>query len=113
MPAELPSFARPKDSPTSNSVSGCCSGALLEAAIKPGDRVAYLGVNTHRLMEAYYGVLEAGAILLPLNIRLAPAELSFVLNDAGATVLFIEQPFIPLVDSFRQSLHHGKKVHPA
>jgi fatty-acyl-CoA synthase len=55
-------------------------------------------------MEAYYGVLEAGAILVPLNIRLAPAELTYVLNDAGATVLFIEKPFIPLVDSFRESL---------
>src|SRR5271170_7980635 len=83
---------------------GLLAGALLEAGIKAGDRVAYLGVNTHRLMEAYYGVLEAGAILLPLNIRLAPAELTYVLNDAGATVLFIEQPFIPLVDSFRESL---------
>src|SRR6202161_997161 len=83
---------------------GLLAGALLEAGIKSGDRVAYLGVNTHRLMEAYYGVLEAGAILLPLNVRLAPAELTYVLNDAGATVLFIEQPFIPLVDSFRQSL---------
>jgi fatty-acyl-CoA synthase len=83
---------------------GLLAGALLEAGVKPGDRVAYLGVNTHRLMEAYYGVLEAGAVLLPLNIRLAPAELTYVLNDAGATVLFIEQPFIPLVDSFRQSL---------
>ena len=83
---------------------GLLAGALLEAGIKSGDRVAYLGVNSHRLMEAYYGVLEAGAILLPLNIRLAPAELIYVLNDAGATVLFIEQPFIPLVDSFRESL---------
>lgn len=83
---------------------GLLAGTLLEAGVKPGDRVAYLGVNTHRLMEAYYGVLEAGAILLPLNIRLAPAELTYVLNDAGATVLFIEQPFIPLVESFRESL---------
>ena len=41
---------------------------------------------------------------MPLNIQLAPGELIYVLNDAGATVLFIEQPFIPLVDSFRQSL---------
>ena len=83
---------------------GHLAGALLEAGIKSGDRVAYLGVNTHRLMEAYYGVLEAGAILLPLNVRLAPAELTYVVNDAGAKVLFIEKPFIPLVDSFRESL---------
>ena len=83
---------------------GLLGGALLEAGVKPGDRVAYLGVNTHRLLEAYYGVLEAGAVLLPLNVRLAPAELSYVLNDAGATVLFIEKPFVPLVDSFRETL---------
>jgi fatty-acyl-CoA synthase len=83
---------------------GLLAGALLDAGIKAGDRVAYLGVNSHRLLEAYYGVLEAGAILLPLNIRLAPAELTYVLNDAGATILFIEQPFIALVDSFRESL---------
>jgi fatty-acyl-CoA synthase len=84
--------------------AGLLAGALLEAGIKPGDRVAYLGLNTHRLMEAYYGVLEADAVLLPLNIRLAAAELRYVLDDAGATILLIEQPFVTLVDSFRESL---------
>jgi acyl-CoA synthetase (AMP-forming)/AMP-acid ligase II len=55
------------------------------------------------LLEAYYGVLEAGAVLLPLNIRLAPHELAYILNDAGATVLFLDQAFVPLVDSFRKN----------
>jgi len=89
---------------------GRLAGALLAAGVKPGDRAAYLGVNTHRLMEAYYGVLEAGAVLLPLNIRLAPAELTYVLNDAGATILFVEQPFVSLVDSFRESLATVKMI---
>ena len=40
-----------------------------------GDRVAYLCGNTLELLEAYYGVVLAGCILTPLNIRLAPAEL--------------------------------------
>ena len=48
------------------------AGTLLEAGVQPGDRVAFLSANCHRLLEAYYGVLEAGAVLLPLNIRLAP-----------------------------------------
>src|ERR1700674_3875768 len=81
---------------------GKLAGALLEAGVKPGDRVAYLGVNTHRLMEAYYGVLEAGAILLPLNIRLTASELAYILNDTGATILFLERQFLPLVEAFRQ-----------
>jgi fatty-acyl-CoA synthase len=79
-------------------------GALRQAGIQPGDRVAYLGVNSHRLLEAYYGVLEAEALLVPLNIRLSGGELSFVLNDCGATLLFVDPQFLPLVDSFRHQL---------
>ncbi len=81
--------------------AGRLAGALRHAGIMPGERVAFLGTNSHRLLEAYYGVLEAGAILLPLNIRLSAAELAFVLNDSGASILFIDPQFLPLVDSFR------------
>jgi len=79
------------------------AGALRAAGVRPGDRVAFLSMNCHRLLEAYYGVLDAGAVLLPLNIRLAPHELAFILNDAGAKVLFLEKDFLPIVDSFRKS----------
>jgi fatty-acyl-CoA synthase len=80
------------------------AGALREAGVKAGDRVAFLSLNCHRLLEAYYGVLEAGAVLLPLNIRLAPAELAYILNDAGVKLLFLEKEFVPVVDSFQQSV---------
>ncbi len=80
------------------------AGALRAAGVKPGDRVAFLSMNCHRLLEAYYGVLDAGAILLPLNIRLTPQELAFILNDAGAKVLFLERDFLPTVESFRQNV---------
>jgi fatty-acyl-CoA synthase len=77
------------------------AGVLVAAGARPGDRVAFLSTNCHRLLEAYYGVLEAGCILLPLNIRLGPEELAFVLEDAQARFLFIEPVFLPLVESFR------------
>jgi fatty-acyl-CoA synthase len=80
------------------------AGALLSLGIKPGDRVAFLGANCHRLLEGYYGVIEAGGVLLPLNIRLASQELAYILNDSEATVLFFEEQFIPLVESFRKDL---------
>lgn len=82
--------------------AGRLAGALRSAGVKPGDRIAFLSMNCHRLLEAYYGVLDAGAILLPLNIRLAPHELAFILNDAGAKLLFLEKDFLGSVDSFRQ-----------
>src|SRR5579862_9133463 len=79
-------------------------GGLQSLGVKPGDRVAFLSMNCHRLLEAYFGVLEAGAVLLPLNIRLAPHELAYIINDAEAKTLFLEEGFAPLVDSFRQEL---------
>jgi len=87
------------------------AGALRRLGIQPGDRVAFLSTNCHRLLEAYYGVLEAGAILLPLNIRLAAAELAYVLNDSGAKALFLQNQFAPLVDSFRSDLSSTQSFH--
>lgn len=83
---------------------GRLAGGLREAGVRPGDRVAFLGLNTHRLLEAYYGVIETGAVLLPLNVRLASAELSCILNDASAAFLFLDPQFLPLVDAFRHGL---------
>jgi fatty-acyl-CoA synthase len=80
------------------------AGALRDAGIGPGERVAFLSLNCHRLLEAYYGVLDAGAVLLPLNFRLAPGELAHILNDSGAKALFLQQEFIPLVDSLRRGV---------
>jgi len=80
------------------------AGALRAAGVKAGDRVAFLSMNCHRLLEAYFGVLDAGAVLLPLNYRLASHELSYILNDSGATKLFLGQEFLGLVGSFRANL---------
>ncbi|MFZ0198661.1 MAG: AMP-binding protein, partial [Candidatus Sulfotelmatobacter sp.] len=80
------------------------AGFLVAAGAIPGDRIAFLSTNCHRLLEAYYGVLEAGCVLMPLNIRLSSQELAFVLNDAAARFLFIEPTFLPLVESFRATV---------
>src|SRR5260370_29834293 len=80
------------------------AGALRGLGVQPGDRVAFLSANCHRLLEAYYGVLEAGCVLLPLNIRLASQELAYILNDSGTKVLLFENQFSGLLDSFRPQL---------
>ena len=90
---------------------GQLGATLTDLGVQPGDRVAYLSFNCHRLLEGYYGVLEAGAVLLPLNIRLAPAELSFILNDAEAKVLFYDAEFAPLLNAFRKDLKTVQHFH--
>ncbi|MDQ1439100.1 MAG: hypothetical protein QOK43_2729 [Acidimicrobiaceae bacterium] len=64
-----------------------------DLGIKPGQRVAYLCGNTLELLEAYYGVVMAGAILVPLNVRLGPAEMQDILRDCHASILFVHPSF--------------------
>ena len=87
------------------------AGALRAEGARSGDRVAFLSTNCHRLLEAYYGVLEADCVLLPLNVRLAPAELSYVLNDAGARFLFVERMLLPLADAFRREVPGVERIY--
>ncbi|MGA9555482.1 MAG: long-chain-fatty-acid--CoA ligase [Terriglobales bacterium] len=87
------------------------AGALRDAGVKPGDRVAFLSLNCHRLLEAYFGVLQAKCILVPLNIRLAGPELTYILNDSGAATLFLEPEFVGLVNSFRRDLRTVRSFH--
>ena len=87
------------------------AGALRAEGARSGDRVAFLSTNCHRLLEAYYGVLEADCVLLPLNVRLAPPELSYVLNDAGARFLFVEQALLPLAEAFRREVPGIERVY--
>jgi acyl-CoA synthetase (AMP-forming)/AMP-acid ligase II len=80
------------------------SDALRRLGLNQGDRVAYLSFNCHRLLEGYFGVPQIGAVLLPLNIRLASEELAYILNDATPRLLFFDPEFIPLIEALRPSL---------
>ncbi len=77
------------------------SQALVALGLRKADRVAYLSFNCHRLLEAYYGVPQIEAILLPLNIRLSAEELAYILSDAAPRLVFFDPEFIPLVETLR------------
>src|SRR5689334_17769217 len=87
------------------------AGALRSEGLRSGDRVAFLSTNCHRLLEAYYGVLEADGILLPLNVRLAAAELTYVVNNAGARFLFVEKALLPLAEAFRRDVPCVERIY--
>src|SRR5579862_7203440 len=77
------------------------ASALRRHGVQPGDRVAYLSFNTHQLLEGYYGVVLAHAIVMPLNVRLSPLELQNILNHSGARMLLFENDFAPLVEKLK------------
>ncbi len=73
------------------------ASALTMSGVKPDDRVGFLSFNTHRLLEGYYGAPQARAMVMPLNVRLTPSELSTILKHSEAKILFYENDFAPLV----------------
>ena len=79
------------------------ASALAAQGIQPGDRVAYLSFNTHKLLEGYYGVVMAHAVVMPLNVRLTLPELINILNHSGARVLLYENDFAALAEGLHQA----------
>lgn len=66
------------------------AGALLAQGVRPGDRVAVLARNSLDLAGALHAIPRAGAICLPLNLRLTADELSFQLRDAESRLLLTD-----------------------
>ena len=56
------------------------ANALLGLGISKGDVVSFICYNTHQLLEAYYGVVQAQAVLNPINIRLTAGEIEFMVS---------------------------------
>lgn len=75
--------------------------ALTRYGIRAGDRVAYLSFNNHQLLEGYFGVVLAHAVVMPLNVRLSQPEFVNILNHSGARILFYERDFSDLVERLR------------
>jgi len=63
---------------------------FLRRGIAPGDRIAALVPNSCACLEAYYAAAGLGAIFVPLNTRLHPDELAFILGDSGAVALLAD-----------------------
>jgi long-chain acyl-CoA synthetase len=66
------------------------AGALSALGIKRGDRVAILALNSDRYFELMYALPWIGAVMVPLNTRLAAPEIEYILEDSGAVGLFID-----------------------
>ena len=72
------------------------AGGLRDRGIKPGDRVAIRLPNSIDWMLAFFGGLMAGAVVVPVNTRLTPDEVGYVLSDSGSALQF--EPGQPLPD---------------
>ena len=65
------------------------AAALAALGVEPSDRVGYLGLNDVLTFEAMFAAHRLGAIFVPLNHRLAPPEIAYMVEDSGISVLLL------------------------
>ena len=80
------------------------ANALAARGIAPGERVALLSKNSIELALWYYACSKAGVVPVPLNYRLAPPEWSYIVNDAGARLLFAQDTLAEAIAPVRAEL---------
>ncbi len=86
------------------------ANAASARGVKPGDRVGLLMMNGVEYLESFFGLAKIGAVVVPLNWRLVADELSYILNDSGATVLLYSTEFAPLVADIQARGADGSQV---
>ena len=80
------------------------SAALQKLGVRPGDRVAYIAPNTHAQLESFYAVPQIGAVVVPINYRLTPADFTYLIQHSGAKVVCAHSDYLDAVDSIRGEL---------
>jgi len=78
--------------------------------VRHGDRVAWLGTNSPEALALLFACARLGAIFLPLNWRLVPAEHRYLLNDAAPTALLVEPEFIAGTESILPDVAPGHRL---
>ncbi|MDQ1688658.1 MAG: hypothetical protein QOK42_1633 [Frankiaceae bacterium] len=66
------------------------AAGLDELGIAPGERIAVVSHNSARLLTAFFGVCGSGRVLVPVNFRLSPHEVGYIVEHSGASVLLID-----------------------
>ena len=84
--------------------------ALAREGVGPGSVVAYLGKNSTAFFELLFGAGKVGCTLLPLNWRLAAAELVPIVDDAQPVLIFVDKDHAALVDSVLQGVRRPGKL---
>lgn len=86
------------------------ANGLRAIGIRPGDHVALSCPNTPHFVVAYYGILRAGAVVVPINVLLKPREIAYHLNDSDAVAMLVFEgtPELPMAQMARAACDDAK-----
>ena len=82
------------------------AAALQRRGVRFGDRVMMLTLNSTDVLEAVFAINTLGAMAVPINIRLTPPEIAFIIDDADADIIIVDGGLqdMPCVDFIRQAV---------
>jgi long-chain acyl-CoA synthetase len=72
-----------------------------ELGLGRSDRFAVMALNSHQFLELWHAAFLGAGVINPLNLRLAPKELTYILQDSGSRVCFVDSFFAPIIDQVR------------
>ena len=90
--------------------SNRAANALLAEGVSKGERVAYLGKNHHLYFEVFMGAAKIGAVMTPVNWRLAPPEVAYILDNCEAEIVFVAEGFGETIAKIQSDCPRVKKV---
>src|SRR6266700_7316847 len=80
------------------------SAVLQGLGVRRHDRVAYIAPNTHAQLESFYSVPQIGAVVVPINYRMKPADFVYIITHSGSRVVCAHTDLLDAVDSIRSEL---------
>lgn len=95
---------RTLDFATFGELSDRVAAGLYTRGIGKGDRVGLYCINSDAFALAYFGIVKAGATVVPINLLLNPREISYVLQDAGTKALIYHELFADAVSAIRDEV---------
>ena len=87
------------------------ANGLRALGLEKGDRVALLAYNCVEWMEIYAGLARAGLVAVPLNFRLTPPEIEYIVTHSEAVAFIVHDELIDRVQPLRESLNISPKTY--
>jgi fatty-acyl-CoA synthase len=82
--------------------------ALMDVGVKKGDKVAILAYNCNQFMETYFALAKIGGVAVPINFRLHPQEMTYIVNQSDAKALIAGEDFLETVRGMQKDLSQVK-----
>ena len=91
-------------------LSNKVANGIIDEGCKKDARVAYLGKNSDYFFEVVLGTIKSATVAVGVNWRLAPPEVSYVINDSKSEIVFVSEDFYPVIEQIRDELTTVKKI---